>query len=238
MTKRAGHMRTAGAALALCLGVSLPVAAQSPQTNPPSQQQKPATQPPAQSNPFPEDTNNVPLLPSNTAPALPANATPVPPSSMPADDTDPVRSPDDPVPGASSSSEWSDSASAVPMDRIQPPPDDTTTRRGRRGRNGEAEPPVPKETAQEDESVGGIYLDQHNWKGALSRFESAVILDPENPDVYWGLAEAQRHLGQFAPARANYEKVMEYDPDSKHAKEAKKLLKEPDLANAAPPAKQ
>ena len=91
------------------------------------------------------------------------------------------------------------------------------------------------ETAKEDEDVGGLYLSQKNWRAAASRFESAVVLDPENPDVYWGLAEAQRHLGQFAAAKANYQKVVEYDPDSKHAKEAKKLLIDPQMANAAAP---
>ena len=40
------------------------------------------------------------------------------------------------------------------------------------------------------------------------------------------------HLGDFANAKANYQKVMEYDPDSKHGKEAKRLLKDPQLANA------
>jgi hypothetical protein len=50
--------------------------------------------------------------------------------------------------------------------------------------------------------------------------------------VYWGIAEAQRNLGDYANAKANYQKVMEYDPDSKHAKEAKKWLKEPELAKA------
>ena len=63
-----------------------------------------------------------------------------------------------------------------------------------------------------------------------------MVLAPENPEVYWGLAESQQHMGDFANARANYEKVIEYDPDSKHAKEAKKALKEPEFANANAPA--
>jgi len=58
------------------------------------------------------------------------------------------------------------------------------------------------------------------------------VLDPENPDVYWGLAESQRHTGDYASAKANYLKVTEYDPDSKHGKEAKKILKDPEVANA------
>jgi hypothetical protein len=53
--------------------------------------------------------------------------------------------------------------------------------------------------------------------------------------VYWGLAEAERHLGNFGDARANYQKVMDYDPGSRHAKEARKALADPDIANAKPP---
>ena len=79
------------------------------------------------------------------------------------------------------------------------------------------------------------YLDNKDWKAALSRFQSALVLDPDNPDVYWGLAEAERHLGNFADARANYQKVMDYDPGSRHAKEARKALQDPDFANAKPP---
>jgi tetratricopeptide (TPR) repeat protein len=59
-----------------------------------------------------------------------------------------------------------------------------------------------------------------------------VVLDPENPEVYWGLAEAQRHIGKFTEAKASYQKLLDYDPDSKHGKEARKILKSPELANA------
>jgi tetratricopeptide (TPR) repeat protein len=231
--------RTAGPAavvLAVCLAGTLPAMTQA---NPPQQpssadQQKPAPKPPAQSNPFPEDTNNIPVLPNGNTSVAPAPAaTAAAPPALPADDADPVRSPDDPVAGPPSSSEWSDSASEVPMDRIAPPPDEDHGKKHRKGEDQLELPEVHKETAKEDESAGGLYLDEHDWKGALSRFESAVVLDPDNPDVYWGLAEAQRNLGQFAAAKGNYLKVMEYDPDSKHAKEAKKRLKEPELANAA-----
>ena len=227
----------AAIALVVCLA-SAPARAQAKpdEQQKPADQQKPAPKP-ADSNPFPEDTNNVPLMPSgNSAPAA-APAPAAPPAALPSDATDPVRSPDDPTPGTQGNSDWSDSASAVPMDRIQPPPDDTSGKKHRKGGDEFEVPAVHQETAKEDESVGGLYLDENDWKGALSRFESAVVLDPENPEVYWGLAEAERNLGQFAAARGNYLKVMEYDPGSKHAKEAKKRLKEPDLANAtAPPA--
>jgi len=234
----AGTAAVAAILLAVCLAAA-PACAQAnpPQQPKPADQQKPAPAQPGQSNPFPEDTNNVPVLPSGKTDATPAPTYAAAPSALPTDDADPVRSPDDPVPGTAASTDWSDSASAVPMDRIQPPPDDGAGKKHRRN-DDQFGPPVEvhRETAQEDESVGSLYLDQHNWKGALSRFESAVVLDPVNPDVYWGLAEAQRSLGQFAAAKGNYLKVMEYDPDSKHAKEARKRLKEPDLANATAPA--
>lgn len=117
------------------------------------------------------------------------------------------------------------------MDQLLKPPPDTG-KPGKGNKNdADANAPHP-EGPKEDESVGSYYLDQKNWKAALSRFESALVLDPENPDVYWGLGEAERHLGNYANAKAHYMKLVEYDPDSKHGKEAKKLLKEPELANA------
>jgi tetratricopeptide (TPR) repeat protein len=195
---------------------------------PASNSQKPKNTQPA--NPFPEDTNTVPVLPSADSAGTPARApdandygSSVP---LPGADSDPVKSPDDP---ASSLEEPGSSSSASGLDNLLKPPPDEEQGKHRKLR-------VPEEThqesAKEDESVGSYYLDQKNWKAALSRFESAVVLDPENPDVYWGLAEAQRHTGDYFSAKANYLKVTEYDPDSKHGKEAKKILKDPELANA------
>ena len=179
-------------------------------------------------NPFPDDTNSVPVLPS-----MDSSAPPPPPdandsgaaAALPPADSDPVRSPEEAGAAADVGSSSSDSG----LDNLlKPPPDE---KQGKRG--GASEPDQPHaESAKEDESVGSYYLDQKNWKAALSRFESAVVLDPENPDVYWGLAEAQRHVGDFASAKANYQKVLEYDPGSKHSKEAKRVLQDPDIANA------
>jgi tetratricopeptide (TPR) repeat protein len=214
----------------LGMGVAFNAQGQAPQTRP-SDPQKPATpasKPPADANPFPEDTNSVPVMPSSSAPAdVPAaGAGDV---HAPAQDGDPVRSPDDPMEGSSDSGD-SSSSSFAGIDKVLPPAADNDTR-GKKGRNGQEEP-EHQESAKEDENVGNYYLGEHNWKAALSRFESAVVLDPENPDVYWGLAEAQHHLGKLADAKANYLKVIDYDPDSKHGKDARKMLKDPDLANA------
>ena len=114
------------------------------------------------------------------------------------------------------------------MDSLLPGPGDDQAGKKKGGAIDEA----PKETAKQDISVGKYYLDQKNWRAAQSRFQSALVLSPEDPDVYWGLAESARHLGNFADAKANYQKVMEYDPGSKHAKEAEKALKEPEIENA------
>ncbi len=200
--------------------------AQAPaQPQKPAETQKPA--PPPQSNPFPEDTGNVPLMPGGNAPAAPAPANASAPATLPQGDADPVRSPDDP-PSDNASEAQGFSSSATGLDNVMPPPDADVGHR--KGKNGPA--PEHQETAQEDEKVGAYYLDEKNWKAALSRYESAVVLDPENPEVYWGLGEAQRHLGKLGEAKAAYEKLLEYDPDSKHGKEAKKILKSPELASA------
>ena len=202
-----------------------------PQSKPSESQKPPASsqKPPAESDPFPEDTNNVPLMPSAGAPAVPDQpSNGVTPSTLPTADADPVRSPDDPRPDASIDAEGF-SSSAAGLEKVVPPPD-TDTRYGKRVKD--QPPPEHQESAAEDEKVGDYYLSQKNWKAALSRYESAIVLDPENPEVYWGLGEAQRHLGKFAEAKASYQKLIDYDPDSKHGKEARKLLKDPELANA------
>jgi tetratricopeptide (TPR) repeat protein len=144
---------------------------------------------------------------------------------LPGEDMDPVRSPDDANPGAADAADSSSSDSATGLDQLLKPPPDT---RKEKGKDADA---APVEGPKEDENVGSYYIETKNWKAALSRFESALVLDPENPDVYWGLAEAQRNLGDYANAKANYLKLMDYDPDSKHGKEAKKILKQPEMAN-------
>ncbi len=192
------------------------IAVQALHAQAPPQPNRPAQNPPA--NP------QNPPAPANTAPA-----------TLPRGDVDPVRSPDEPQSDMSDAQGFSSSSAG--LDNVMPPPDtDVDSRRGKKGR-GAAPAPDHQETAAEDEKVGDYYLSEKNWRAALSRYQSAMVLDPENPAVYWGLGEAQRHLGKLAEAKAAYEKLVEYDPDSKHGKEARKLLKDPQLANAASVAK-
>jgi hypothetical protein len=203
------------------------------QSAPPAQQPRPPAQQPApsQSNPFPEDTSNVPVVPTRPrpapAPAIAPEAEGAERTSLLNNDTDPVHSPDDAVTGDSSADGFSSSLAG--SGDINIPDED----RPDKHRRSQKEPVVHQVTAKEDEDVGAFELSRKNWRAALSRFQSALVADPDNPDVYWGIAEAQRGLGNYADAKANYQKVVDYeDPESKHSKEAKKLLKTPQLANA------
>ena len=220
--------------------------------NPPAQNpaqgdgQKPAATPqkPTEANPFPEDTTNVPVMPSTGTPSLPDGtyggddnaAGRVP---LPKEEHDPVRSPDDAGPSNDVPMELTSSDSRAGLEKLVPGPDDDDQPQGKRHKIT-VKPPEHVETSREDIQVGGYYLETKNWKAALSRFESALVLAPDEPEVYWGLAESERHLGNLAAAKGYYQKVAEYDPDSRHGKEAIKALKEPEIANAragAEPAK-
>ncbi len=203
--------------------------------NPPASQEPAHTGQQTNQNPFPEDTSDVPVVPLRNVPGLipdESDASGAGRIPMPASDSDPVRSPED-AEAAAENQQQSSSSSLAGMSDLLPPADDET-QPGKHNRQGQQIAPEHQETAAEDENVGKYYLDNQDWKAALSRFQSALVLDPDNPDVYWGLAEAERRLGLFAEARANYQKVMEYDPGSHHAKEARKALEDPAIANAKP----
>ena len=199
--------------------------------NPAAAQDPVRTQQQSNQNPFPEDTSDIPIVPSPSAsgniPGLNSDGSRLP---VPVSDVDPVRSPED-ASSAAENDQQSSSSSLAGMSDLLPPADDNT-QSGRHRRKDNDEAPEHHETAAEDERVGKYYLDNQDWKAALSRYQSALVLDPYNPDVYWGLAEAERHLGDYADARANYEKVTEYDPGSHHAKQARKALEDPQIANA------
>jgi hypothetical protein len=215
-----------------CLALSLRLLAQTPaasQAKPTGESQPPAVAQ-SSSNPFPEDTSAIPVMPSKTAPDLPgaeddgaANA----PLPLPGEDLDPVRSPDDPAPVAAGAG--SSSSSLAGLDKLLPKPEDNDQSSGRR--KLVVKEHAHHEASSKDIEVGIYYLQTKNWKAAFSRFESALVLDPENPEVYWGMAEAERHLGDFANAKANYLKLLDYDPDGPHSRQARKALKASELAH-------
>ena len=203
-----------------------------------SSQSKPADaqQPsaPPESNPFPEDTSSVPVIPTSSSSAAPTPAFDAGDSGrihLPRVDSDPVRSPDDVASGAETSDSEGFSSSLQGLDQlIQPPKDDG--KRDKKHRGGDLDESMPHAGPKEDISVGSYYMQTGNWRGALSRFESALVLAPDNPEVYWGLAEAQRHLGNYSAAKAYYLQLIAYDPDSRHGKDASKILKQPEMVSA------
>lgn len=243
-------------ALTACLMAGPRLLAQAPAAGDPRGQSKPAgeNKKPAQSsspqpgaasksstNPFPEDTSTVPVMPSKIPPPLPQGtyrpeeretvSSPVP---LRSEDIDPVRSPDDPAPssfsGTDADSSADSSSSLTGLTSLLPKPGDDQT--SGKKRKLTVKEPTHQEAASKDIEVGSYYLDRKNWKAALSRYESAMILDPENPEVYWGLAEAEHHLGDFIHAKEHYLKLLEYDPDGPHGKQARRELKEPALDKA------
>jgi tetratricopeptide (TPR) repeat protein len=172
-------------------------------------------------------SKDTPVVPPGTYGGEGAGAGRIP---LPSEDLDPVRSPDDMASEAESAPSSDSSSSQMGMDKILPTTDDDQST----GKKRKLSVPGPehKETSAEDIEVGKYEMDNKNWKAALSRFESAMVLAPDEPEVYWGLAESERHLGNLAEARSYYQKVVDYDPDSKHGKDARKALKEPEIANA------
>jgi hypothetical protein len=237
MEIKRGLARTVLAAVCLTAGGLTCVSAVLAQNPPADGTQKPATTPPKQeSNPFPEDTSKVPVFGSSSAPAVPPGTESGESSRLPlpGDNVDPVRSPDDAASGDGAVDNvvgTNSSSSQAGMDKILPSMEGDDTPQGKHKKLA-VKAPEHQETSAEDIEVGKYYLDTKNWKAALSRFESAMVLAPDEPDVYWGLAESDRHLGNLAEARTYYKKVAEYDPDSKHGKEAIKALKDPEIANA------
>jgi tetratricopeptide (TPR) repeat protein len=205
--------------------------------NPPAAQQPARSQQQTNQNPFPDDTTTVPVMPSrDSSGSFPTTNNQTVNIPMPAEDVDPVRTPEQ-AGAAAEAGEQNYSSSTSGMSDLMPPAGDDATQTGKRHKKGSADAdivPEHHESATEDENVGNYYLGNKDWKGALSRFESALVLDPDNPDVYWGLAECQRNLGNYADARKNYQKVVGYDPDSRHGKEARKHLEDPEIAKAKP----
>ena len=179
-------------------------------------------------NPFPGSGGNVPILPSGPTANVPEGEYEPQTSrvAFPPRDLDPVRSPDDTDPDSGSSQGFSSSLAGV--DDLLPTP----TQPASNGKKDRGVAPIPRETPETDIDVGNYYLSMKNWRAALSRFQSALVLEPDNPDMYWGLAESERHMGEFALAREHYLKVLEYDPGSKHAREAEKALRDPEMAKA------
>jgi tetratricopeptide (TPR) repeat protein len=79
--------------------------------------------------------------------------------------------------------------------------------------------------ASKDTEVGTFYLKTGDYQGALIRFQDASTADPTNVAAIYGLAEAQRMLGNKAEAARNYQMYLEIVPNGPRAKDSIKALK-------------
>jgi len=72
------------------------------------------------------------------------------------------------------------------------------------------------EDAAKEVAAGQRLMSEGELKGALSRFNKAIRLDPNNPDAYFGKAEAAAALPQVATDEiiATYSKAVELQKDT------------------------
>jgi|TARA_B110000014_G_scaffold224116_1_gene182154 Flp pilus assembly protein TadD len=59
---------------------------------------------------------------------------------------------------------------------------------------------------------GKIHLDEENYNDALSFFEQALSLEPENPDLWNLKGMVLRSLGRYDEALDCYNKSLDIDP--------------------------
>jgi tetratricopeptide (TPR) repeat protein len=79
--------------------------------------------------------------------------------------------------------------------------------------------------AKRDSDVGGFYLKQGNYQGALLRYKDATVADPANVEAIFGLAETERLLKKNAEAAKDYQLYLAIVPNGPRSKQALKALK-------------
>jgi Tfp pilus assembly protein PilF len=82
--------------------------------------------------------------------------------------------------------------------------------------------------AAHDIDVGETYLSGNNFDAARQRFEDALRLTPDNPLIWFRLAQALQGMQRLDPARLYYRKYLEAEPKGKFAGNAKKAISDID----------
>jgi tetratricopeptide (TPR) repeat protein len=90
------------------------------------------------------------------------------------------------------------------------------------------DPADPSKLAAHDLDVGETYLAANSFDAARERFEEALRLTPDNPLIYFRLAQALKGMQRLDPARLYYRKYLEAEPKGKFAGNAKKAIGEID----------
>jgi Tfp pilus assembly protein PilF len=86
----------------------------------------------------------------------------------------------------------------------------------------------PAQVAAHDIDVGETYLAGNNFDSARQRFEEALRLTPDNPLIWFRLAQSLQGMQRLDPARLYYKKYLEAQPKGKFAKDAKKAVSQID----------
>ncbi|MGZ7059215.1 MAG: tetratricopeptide repeat protein [Candidatus Angelobacter sp.] len=86
----------------------------------------------------------------------------------------------------------------------------------------------PAQVAAHDIDVGETYLAGNNFDGARERFEDALRLTPDNPLIWFRLAQSLQGMQRLDPARLYYRKYLEAQPKGKFAGNAKKAISQID----------
>jgi hypothetical protein len=79
--------------------------------------------------------------------------------------------------------------------------------------------------AKKDVDVGGFYLKNSDYQGAMLRYQDAMAVDPTNVEAIFGLAETQQMLKKNVDAARNYQLYLDIVPNGPKAKQAMKALK-------------
>jgi tetratricopeptide (TPR) repeat protein len=82
----------------------------------------------------------------------------------------------------------------------------------------------PAQVAAHNINVGETYLSTNNFDSARERFEEALRLTPDNPLIWFRLAQALQGVQRLDPARLYYKKYLEAQPKGKFAGNAKKAI--------------
>lgn len=78
--------------------------------------------------------------------------------------------------------------------------------------------------AVKDDEVGDYYLKQGNYKGALARYQDALIYKENDAEANFRMAQCYEKLHQPEEAITYYNEYLKILPDGPFSKQAKKAL--------------
>ena len=75
-------------------------------------------------------------------------------------------------------------------------------------------------------AAGEVCLSDNRYDDARQQFEQAARLTPENPLIYFRLGQSLRGMERLDPARQNFQKYLQLQPDGAYAADARKAITE------------